>query len=136
MVLALFLVASAPLVETRYYWSALARGDPRLTPESIADTMETFVLGLRLLAPLIVLICWVCLRRYPGAVPLAAWNRRRPWWSWAWTLLLGGGVLIIASDLFEPTYAENALFLAQSIGTIYLLLSLRAAVVSQERKAH
>jgi hypothetical protein len=122
---------TAPFVEASYYSIELGRGSYPTDADSIGLPIAQFTIGLLVVSPMFLALCWLCLRRYPGSVRLWAWNRRRRWWSFVWTVLFAGAILVSTVGLFRVDVITHPLDAIQTTALVYLLLALRASVVSQ-----
>jgi hypothetical protein len=68
--LAAVLIATAPSVEANYYSIELGRGSYPTDADSIGLPIAQFTIGLLVVSPILLAVCWVCLRSYPGSVSL------------------------------------------------------------------
>jgi hypothetical protein len=125
---ALFL--AAPLVAARYYWveSNLGRYPP--VADDILIPIYWFTAGLLLMSPIIWAFIWFCIRRYPGRVPLWAWNSERPLWSVAWTALL---LSLLAWNLLSTRWQQllvvHSLDVVEAFVQAHFMLVLRSVLV-------
>jgi len=118
----------SPFVVAFHYFTRWQRGDY----PSEADTIGIPILGYVLFyLPLFLIILCAGLRKYPGRVPVYAWNRKCPIWSIWWTLLFlilaYLSILMIAEGFQGHLFLTAIFFIIQ----LHVLLLLRSSAVSR-----
>lgn len=119
---------TSPLVVALYFFSRWLRGD--YPPD--ADSIGIPILGYALFyLPFFMILLCAALWKYPGRVPLYAWNRERPVWSVWWTLvflILAYQAILMVVDAIQGRMLLVAVFF---ILQLHVLLLLRGSVVSR-----
>src|SRR5258706_225884 len=75
---------------------------------------------------------WLCVRRYPGGVSLAAWNPLRPLWALGWTIVIVGAIAMFLVLTPWKDVAYHPLLIVHATMDILFMLTLRSAIVAQE----
>jgi hypothetical protein len=129
MAAALFL--TAPAVVAGYYYVELERGSFPVDADSIGIPIFWFVTVLIVTAPITWGFIWLCVRRYPGSVSLGVWNRRRPLWALAWTIVVSAiiAMFLILTPWRNATY--HPFLVLHVVMDVLLLLILRGAIVAE-----
>ena len=129
LALAMLLFLTAPVV----IWHDIDVMAREVPGAEFADSISFIFLIVMwfVTAPIVWGFIWCCLAFYPGSVPLTAWNRARPVWSAAWTLLIGGAALAFAAVAPWSSAQDHLPHLSHAVFDVWLLLMLRSAVVVQ-----
>ena len=118
------------------YWPAVARAG-LLPPDGDTIVIPMFAsIGVAVVAsPPIIVLAWLCLRRYNPATSLLAWRRDRPIRSAIATLGFGGPALLfvvaICTDAASALLWQEHLWSAYFGLWVWWLLALRAAAIEQ-----
>ncbi len=124
------LFLTAPAVVARYYYVQLHRGTFPSDGDSIGIPIFGFIILLLVTAPMTWGFVWLCVRRYPGAVPLGAWNPQRPLWALGWTIVISGAIAMLLVLTPWKDVAYHPLLITHVIMDILFLLVLRSAIVA------
>lgn len=93
---------AGPFLDSAYYQIMAANGAYPSNADSIGIPIAFNFAGSLLLLPVVALILWWVLSRYPGATALWAWHRERPvasvTWTVVWLLTLLGSLRSVRSD--------------------------------------
>jgi len=130
---ALIIYASAPLFAIAYYGEMLRKGAYPPDADSIGIPIYENNRAAIILAPVFCAILFIILWRYPGSVPLFAWNATRRVWSWVSTGLFAVLIAITAAGFIEVWQWKLAIGFVNLALWIWLLLLFRATVVSRPR---
>jgi hypothetical protein len=117
-----------PVSEGVFYLTNALRGENGGGPEIICP-VALFTLAWIILAPAVFGVIWFCLRKYPGAVSLFAFNTARPVWSAAWTLTV---LIYLYSDIpffYASIRDRYPMDLVTGVIEVYLMLCLRSSII-------
>jgi len=131
LAVAWFLFLTAPLAVACYFDVERRLGAYPPDADTIAIPILGFVALWAATAPVTWGFVWLCVRRYPGRVPLAAWNRDRPVWSAAWTLAVVAAIACFVLGTPWPRAADHPLLIVHVVLDLWFLLVLRSAIVAQ-----
>jgi hypothetical protein len=126
------LFLTAPAVVARYYYVELGRGLFPSDADSIGIPIFGFTILLLVTAPITWGFVWLCVRRYPGGVSLAAWNPLRPLWALGWTIVIVGAIAMFLVLTPWKDVAYHPLLIVHATMDILFMLTLRSAIVAQE----
>jgi hypothetical protein len=118
-----------PFTEAVFYYTNAVRGEYPPNADAIEISIVEFAFGCFLLSPVLFGFIWFCLREYPGAVPLYAFNSSRPFWSIIWTLLFALMVFAEVRASVNGVRERYPMDVVNACFTIYLLLCLRSSVI-------
>jgi hypothetical protein len=117
-----------PIAEGVFYYTNTLRGENRGGPDLICP-VALFVLGWVVIAPAVFGLVWFCLRRYPGAVSLFAFDTARPVWSGVWTLALLSYLYSEIAFFYASIRDRYPMDLMTGLIEVYLMLCLRSSVI-------
>jgi hypothetical protein len=131
LLVAAVLFLTAPAVVARYYYVELGRGSFPSYGDSIGIPIFGFTILLLVTAPITWGFVWLCVRRYPGPVPLGAWNPRRPLWALGWTIATSCAIAMFLVLTPWKDVAYHPLLIIHVTMDVLFLLVLRSAIVTQ-----
>jgi hypothetical protein len=134
MAAALYL--TAPIAYAHFIileWKRGAFPDPNA--DSIGIPIFGFAALLVITAPITWGFVWLCVRRYPGAVSLTAWNYQRPMRALAWTAVVSLATVPFLVMIPFAIADEHPVLAIHMIADVLFLLILRSAIVAQDRSA-
>ena len=130
------LLAAFPILNFVYWPEVLKSGVLRAESDSIIIPMFGSVILTLMVSPVVLLVAWLCLRRYNPETRIDALRHDRPYRSAAATLAFGGVAAALtigavrAAAAVQPWY--EYLWPAYVALWVPWLLALRAAWIEQE----
>jgi len=128
--IAAVLFLTAPVAFLSYLMTELgASADPGDDAEAVR-AWGGFLITWIATIPLTWGFVWLAIRRYPGRVPLMAWNAARPVWSAGWTMFAGASAGAFLALFAIGDGLSQIWFNLHVLLDAWFLLVLRAAVVA------
>ena len=118
-----------PIAEGVFYYTNRLRGEYPPPGNHIEIPVGLFFIGWIVITPALVALVWFCLRQYPGAVSLFAFNTGRPVWSAAWTLAALWHFYSEIPFLYASIRDRYPMDLITGLIEVYLMLCLRSSVI-------
>ena len=128
-IFAVALILSQPFFLVAHFSWNLEMGTYPIHADSIAIPISQGLFALVLFAPVALLGVWWALSKYPGSVPLLAWNRERQVWSAFWSLCFGFLLLCVLLEIPSDLRWLNLFSLLDDALWLLLFAQLRALVV-------